>query len=135
MKAIKLSPVEWSQYSDQAHLLCFNESNRSKIELIDYALMVVDDSKPVAYTTIRQLDLETCYMQYGGSFPETKGSAVSFRAYECILNELKKDNKFINTYIENTNTTMLRFAMKVGFKIVGIKTIQNKIYLEHNMEV
>lgn len=47
----------------------------------------------------------------------------------------EKDYKRITTYIENKNTPMLKFAMKIGFRITGIRNYKNEILLEHLLEL
>jgi RimJ/RimL family protein N-acetyltransferase len=135
MHLIKLSKEEWQKYSENAHLLAFDETGYSGLERCDYAFLVVDNEKPCGYATIKEADSETAYLQRGGTFPETRGTANSFRVYAAVIDYMKQNYKFLTTRIENTNTPMLKFAMKVGFVIDGISYHKNKVYLEHFMEV
>ena len=131
MIVAKLSSAEWAQYSEQAHLICFNEIRPEKMNRIDFALTTVLDSVPQTYMTCREIDEETIYLQYGGAFPSAKGTTKSFTGYVEMLLELSQSYKRATTLIENKNTAMIRFAMKVGFEIIGIRTFDGKIYLEH----
>jgi hypothetical protein len=131
MEVVELSADEWFQYAADAHLSVFNEIRPPDMNRIDFALMVVDNDVPQTFATCRELDSETVYLQYGGSFPETIGTVKSFRCYEMTLLDLSKIYRRCSTLIENKNKAMLKFAMKVGFEIIGLRVFENKIYLEH----
>lgn len=127
----KLTAKEWAAMSEGAHLICFNEQRPSSMDRIDFALIVVRDQELLSYCTVRELDSESCYWQYGGAFPNAKGgpeSVYSYRRYLdwCFLSGYKR----VTTYIENTNLPMLKIALKTGFLIIGTRTFKNKIYLE-----
>jgi hypothetical protein len=135
VELVVLSKEQWKSFSDQAHLLCFNETGFSDIERCDYALLVVKDDVPLMYATIREHDSVTAYMSHGGAFPSAKGTASSYRAFELIMGFLKRNNEVVAMRVLNTNTPMLKFAMKAGFIIDGISYHKNKVYLEHILEV
>lgn len=135
MKLVFMAREQWQHYSEHAHKISFGEIGYEKLDRCDYALMVVDDEKPLMYATIKELDAESAYLQRGGAMPETKGTANSYRTYEMILDYLKTNYKYISMRIENNNFPMLKFAMKSGFKIEGITYAKKKIYLDHFMEV
>lgn len=135
MKLIVLSKEEWVTFSDDAHLICFNETKRSEIERIDYALLVVNDEGPLMYATIRQYEAATAYMSSGGAFPSSKGTPLSYKAFELILDHLRTNNSFVTMRVLNTNTPMLKFALKAGFITEGIVYHKNRVYLENVLEV
>lgn len=135
MNVIGMKPQEWADYSKEAHLLCFNEIKAVDMDRISFALLAVDEEKPVAYMTIQELDGMTAYLQHGGSFPETRGSANSWKAYVSMLKYLKEMGYVRGgTYIENTNKPMLKFAMKAGWLITGIRTFEGTVLLEHQIK-
>jgi hypothetical protein len=135
MQLIVLTKDQWKAYSDTAHSLCFDETGFSEIETIDYALLVVKDEVPLMYATIRQHDAVTAYMSRGGAFPSVKGTALSYKAFEMILDYLKAVSVTITLRTLNTNSPMLKFAMKAGFVIEGISYSKKQIFLEHILEV
>lgn len=130
----KLSQSEWMQYAEEAHRICFNESGYKALETADFALLVTEDDKLICYTTIKINDAETCYMQWGGAFPDSKGTVSSFKGYLQMIDKLKSEYKYITTRIENTNTPMLKFAMKAGFLICGVRSFKGAVLLEHLLE-
>ena len=135
MEVRMLSPDEWSEVSQEAHKICFDELKLAEYDRISFALMAVDEEKPLAYMTLQELDGLTVYLQHGGAFPGTRGSVNSYLAYVAMLKELKKlGYQRAGTYIENTNKPMLKMAMKAGWLITGIRTFEGSVLLEHQLK-
>ncbi|MNY47228.1 hypothetical protein D3C86_1824810 [compost metagenome] len=101
---------------------------------IDFALMTELDGVPLSYMTCREVDEETVYMAYGGSFPSAKNTALSFQSYQAFIEYLSTKYKRATTLIENTNFPMLKFAMKEGLVITGLRNFKGSILLEHSIE-
>lgn len=123
--------ISWRQYAESAHLILFNEKRPKEMNRIDFALMATEKEIPLGYITIRELDNESIYWQYGGIFPSIKDTAVAFRVYRrgieyCIAQGYKN----ISTLVDNTNIVMIKFAFKMGFKIIGIRYFDGKILCE-----
>ena len=134
MNIAKLSAEEWEKFGTEAHLICFNEHLPAENNRIDFALLTFEEDVPLAYTTCREFDAWTVYMQFGGAFPSAKGTMKSFRSYEKIIESLKGEYKRATTLIENDNMPMLKFAMKAGFKIIGVRNYKGSILLEHLLD-
>lgn len=135
MKVERITPAEWINFGPEAHLICFNEKRDAQDDRIDFALIAAND-QPLAYMTCRELDAKTVYLQYGGAFPSAKDSVLSFRAYTAMLKALKDAGYLIaGTYIENKNKVMLKFAMKAGWFITGVRTFDGSVMLEHQMKL
>lgn len=129
----RFTQTEWRELSEDAHMACFSEIRPNSVDRIDFALMTADENGPIAYMTLREIDNETLYLQYGGSF--RPGSVSSFRSYTLMLNRLKElGYKSGLTYIENTNTAMLKFAMKVGWLITGVRTYKGTVLTEQTLD-
>ncbi len=120
MKLERVSPENWNKVAEEAHLTCFSELRPKSRNTIDYAILVHDEEKPCAYATIIEMDQMSAYMQHGGAFPETKGTAKSFRSYQMIIDHLSEFYQALTTRIENTNVPMLKFALSVGFLPIGM---------------
>ncbi len=129
-----LTPQQWKNHSEQAHAAVFGEIKRADLDRIDYAMVSRDGDILTGYITCREWDAETIYWQFGGAFPGTKSTSLSFKSYTACVEYAKKRYKRVTTLIENTNPVMLKFAMKVGFKIVGIRNFRGQILLEHLLE-
>lgn len=131
----KLSSEVWgNSFSEYAHTAVFNEIKPSHWDRIDYALLVLSDSIPVAYMTCREFSHDTVYWQYGGVFNPIKDTIYSFKAYKALMEWHKNHYKRVVTYIENTNKVMLKMAAKVGFIITGIRNYHGSVLLEHLLE-
>jgi len=131
----KINRGEWISMSRDAHLICFNEARDPMMDRIDFALINSRDGEPLNYCTVRELDSESVYWQYGGAFPNTKGTTTSFYSYKrnadwCFNEGYER----ITTYIENNNLAMLKIALKVGFLIIGTRTFKGHIMLELLLE-
>lgn len=136
MKIVKLEKEVWREhFSEDAHKICFNEFKPKELDRTDYTLFGVDDEeKPVGYVMVREMDSDTCYWQFGGVFPGTKGTIKSWKSYDACLSWTRERYKRVTMYIENTNKVMLKFAMNSGFLITGIRNFNGNILIEHLLE-
>lgn len=135
MKIVYLKKEEWAELSAKAHLIVFNEHRDPKSERIDFALLADEQDIAKSYVTCRELDSESLYWQYGGSFPGTKGTVSSLKAFTGFVNWAKEHGyKRILFYVQNTNKAMLKLAMKCGFLICGVRNFQQNILVEHFLE-
>lgn len=126
---------EWLTFSESAHLICFNQTGRGAIERCDKALMVVDGDVPLMYATIKEHDALSAHLSFGGAFPSCKGSSKSVKAYDLIMDYLKKNYKYVTMYVKNTNAPMLKFGLRAGFIITGVDFRHKETYLIHVLEV
>jgi RimJ/RimL family protein N-acetyltransferase len=131
----KINPGEWASLAKDAHLICFNEVREPSMDRIDYALINSRDGDPLNYCTVRELDSESVYWQYGGAFPNSKGTGTTYYSYQRNAEwTFEQGYKRITTYIENNNVAMLKIAIKVGFRVIGTRTFNNHIMLELLLE-
>lgn len=132
----QLSKEEWSEMAEDAHLICFNEKRSSLLDRIDYALVNVAPGNHILnYCTVRELDANSVYWQYGGAFPNSKGSVHSARSYARNIEwTFNKGYKRITTYTKNTNKEMMRIQLKCGFIPVGMRTVQGEVFVEFLLE-
>lgn len=130
----RLTKEQWAPLSENAHIVAFNEKKAVEGERIDFALLVKRDGKLTGYCTCKEYDAKSLYWQYGGAFPGTKETSVSLPAYMRLVWWSKQNYDRVYTLIENSNLVMLKMAMKVGFRITGVRNHHGKIYLEHSLE-
>jgi hypothetical protein len=117
----KLSKEEWFPLSANAQIICFGAKHDPSIDRIDYALVAMEGRIPRGFITVREVNRDHAYWQFGGALPGTKGTLFSFRAFELAKEWSTEFYDSVSAYIENTNIVMLKLAMKIGFRIVGIK--------------
>lgn len=106
------------------------------MDRISFALLAIGEKDDLlGYITCRESDKFSLYFQYGGAFPGTIKTSMSFKAYQECINFCRPKYKRITTMIENTNTSMLKMAMKVGFRIQGINYFDGHIFVEHALDL
>lgn len=128
---LKITPQEWASISENCHAVVFQEKRPFDMDRLDYVLLAESaEKKPCGYCTVRELDSESVYWQYGGGFPGTKESVNAVQAYGKFIEWTKSRYKRISTYVENSNVRYLKLAMHFGFRVVGCRFIQGKIYLD-----
>lgn len=130
----KIDKKDWGRFSEEAHKIAFKEIKPKEWDRIDYALLGRHFDTPMGYVTCREVDAHTVYWQFGGAFPGTKSTSLSFLTYQGFVNWTKNRYERIVTYIENDNLVMLKMAMKVGFRITGVRVYKDSILLEHTLE-
>ena len=125
---------EWAQWSEKAHLICFQERKPAEWDRIDFALVVKNEERLLGYVTCREIDHETLYWQFGGAFPGTKETALSYKVHLRLIEACKAHYKRIVFFVENTNTPMLKMALKSGFRIFGTRFHAGSVLVEHVLE-
>ncbi len=131
----KIHSKDWAYLSEDAHLIAFQELRPVESERIDFALVAKRmPDKLMGYITCREHDSETLYWQFGGAFPGTRESSLTFKAYQKFVDFCQTRYKRVTTIIENDNVVMLKMAMRVGFRVVGIRFYEGKVLLEHVIE-
>ncbi len=126
----RLSSQEWATLSENAHLTVFEGKRPAHLDRIDYALLAKNKSDLFGYVTVKELDAESVYWQYGGAFPGTKNSVKVLPAYVGFINWTKKKYKRISTLVENTNIAYLKLAMSCGFRIVGVEMFNGVVLVK-----
>lgn len=135
MKTHRLEKEQWQVLSEDAHHSVFGKKKPVAMERVDFALLCVDEENvPAAYVTCRENDSETVYWQFGGAFPGTINTIKSFRAMEQFLSYCSERYKRVVCLVENTNRAMLKFALRTGFRIQGVRYHDGGVLLEHVLE-
>jgi hypothetical protein len=124
-------PETWKEMSEGAHLTVFGTHKPVEWERIDFAMVAINETDPLAYSTCKEHDSRTVYMQFGGAFPSAKGGILAYRAFEAGIHYLTCKYERIQMVIKNTNNAMLKMAQKAGFLIVGVKLLNNEVLVEH----
>jgi RimJ/RimL family protein N-acetyltransferase len=124
-------PAEsWRNYAEAAHLAVFSEARPSALNRIDFALVVGRDATPLGYVTCRELDAESLYWQFGGAFPPASKSPVVLPCYRLFVEWCTGKYKRVTTLVASSNVTYLKLAMKIGFRIIGCRTVSGEVYVE-----
>jgi hypothetical protein len=104
---------------------------------ISFALLLEKlDGTMLAYITCLETHNDTLYIQYGGAFlGPNKNSVHALPGYLKLIDWCKARYKRILTYISSKNKVMLKFAMRAGFEIVGVKYFKGFCLVDHALEV
>lgn len=131
MIVTRIEPSKWSEISEDAHRVVFNETRPAHFDRISYALVVGTEEEPMAYITVRETDKESAYIQYGGAFPNVNGSVRSFRIFSTMMAWLKNFGyKRVNMLVEGSNKVMLKFALSMDFDVIGMRVFNGTPLLE-----
>ncbi len=137
MKIAVLQPAEWAHFSEDAFRTVFKAPHNKALDRITFALVGVDEDTdlPVGYLTARELNGEDLCWEYGGAFPDIAESIEVYRGY-CLFAERCREMGYarILQVVENTNHRYLKLSMKLGFNIVGVRTIRGETLVEMLLE-
>lgn len=135
LSVLEITAKEWKQLSEAAHVLSFKERRAASLDRIDFALLAVLEGKPVAYATVRELDAESIYWQYGGAFPEIKGTINVLKVYRMFIAHCAARYRRVTTLVENGNVRYLKLAMAVGFRIMGCRMFKGDVFVELHLDL
>lgn len=126
----RIEKDQWREMSSDAHRAVFSEIRDAESERIDFALLAIEDGKLYGYCTVRELDSESVYWQYGGAFPSSEKSIRAVKSYDCFVGYCKARYRRVSTLVANGNIRYLKLAMSRGFRIIGVRTFKGEIFVE-----
>lgn len=130
-KVLQLSQEEWAEkFSENIHKVVFKEIKPGYRDRISYAVLVVKDEEVIGYVTVREIDNEAVYWQFGGIVPKYQKTMTAVKCIETALKWQKERSLRIVTYVKNTNLPMLRFYLGYGFLIIGTRTYRNDVMVD-----
>ena len=88
--------------------------------------MAGEDGKYIGLLSGFPLDPATWYLQVAGFLPNERGKKYTLRRTNQALDLINLEWQGILTLISNDNNQALRFALAVGFKIIGIRIDSGK---------
>jgi RimJ/RimL family protein N-acetyltransferase len=124
----------WKIISETVHFDVFGEFRPKEMNRIDFVLVVWDDNQPIGYITCTEYDSESVYIGYGGAMSHKKKTYQVLIGYKLCLTYLQNKYSRVNTLIENTNISMIKMAMSVGFVVTGIRFFKGSVMLENSIE-
>ena len=121
--------------SHDAHTAMFDELKDTESERIDLVLLVVDEEdRACAYVTLKELDRDNIYWQYGGVFGAFRNKGLIYQAMEQVIRWCGERYRRVGFRVENTNYAMLRIAAKFEIPIMGIRNFRGHIMVEHLLD-
>lgn len=113
----------------------FNVFNQDAINpRIDFALVAFNEGNVIAFAQLFELNAESVYIGSGGSIREHRGSFNILGFFTEGLSILSCKYKRALMTVKNTNTPMIKMALKTGFLINGTRNVNGETYLEMLLE-
>lgn len=136
MKVVTIDRETWlSKSYENAHKAVFGDEPVDMNEsLFDAALLVIDEEAdvPIIYTTVKQTTASQVFIEYGGSFPDYRGSPKVKPAFELLCNFLHEAGASrVSLATKNTNIPMQRLALSTGFTPWGMTFGKTGLFLEY----
>lgn len=122
IEIVKVTKNEWDKMSEKTIEYSFGETAwGSDMNRVSYAILAQDSASlvPYGFATIIEIDAQTAYIQHGGTFPSTLGSAIGGRGFFKIIEYLRNRYYHVQMRVRNTNISMLKLALKAGFITCG----------------
>ena len=85
---VRMTAEQWENYACEAHLLAFSVDRPTSFDRTHFALMYVKNKAPYMFVSCHEMDAETCYIQFGGTFQPERKDPSAFRAYLKMLGVL-----------------------------------------------
>ena len=121
--------------ANAAHLVTFGENRPQSLNSFHFVLGAVDgDNQLAGYCTCIELDKESLYLQHGGVLPNYAKSIYVLKSYGVCVEWCLQNYKRVSTKVQNTNISMLKLAMQMGFLIVGTSTFKDKVFVDLLLE-
>jgi hypothetical protein len=138
MRTIRVEKDLWlKEFSENAHLSVFEPDVGYEPGSLDFALMTIDEEKdaPIIYTTVKDLPKKGAYIEFGGSFPDYRGSSKVLRAFIQMTDYFRVENyKFVCFGCRNNNIPMNRLGLSAGYIPTGMLYDREKLFLEYTKE-
>lgn len=127
-----VTPEEWATFSESAHAVVFDKLRPKSHDRITFAVIAMGERHtPLGYTTVRELDHESCYWQFGGCVPDVRGTVTVHRIYASLIDLMRRRcYRRVTTYVESENIGYLKLAMTHGFRVVGCRMFEGQVLVE-----
>lgn len=131
MKFVTLSHPEWRRFAPSAHKAVFGVDRTADYERCDWAVLAVShDDAPLGFATVRELNQNEVYLQFGGIFEKFRNSPACYKALTGLLRIVAQNFTKARTFVEAENSSYLRLALKMGFVPCGYKSVNGSGFLE-----
>lgn len=130
----QILPIEWARTSREVHAQVHGKDKPATWDRIDYALLITKGPEAVAYVTVRELDHESVYWQFGGGFPWAQKSTLMVKSFRLFVQWQLARSKRIGMLVENGNVPMLKLGLAEGFRILGTRLYRTTLLVEMGRE-
>lgn len=99
----------------------------------DYDFVVLiqnEDKEHVCYSTIKEVDAETAYLNFGGTFSKFRGKGLTRECFNKIVGILKSKYPRLGMTCRTQNTPMVKLGLGEGFMIIGMRMVYGFVNIE-----
>lgn len=126
---------KWTdQFSEKAVSYAFGEYRDRCVERIDFALLGMRGVDAGGFVTCIEFDRDHVYWQMGGAFDPFKKSISLVRGFEKMIEYCLEQYRIISMRVDNDNIAMIKLALGLGFRIVGVFAFKLRTLVELVLE-
>lgn len=127
----KILRDDWSEHAEAAHKAMFDRIRRASTDRSDYTIFAYTPDEPLGYVTVRELDSESVYWQFGGAFPHKQKTINVLPIFRALLDaQLVLGAKRVTNLIVNENIAYIKLCLHCGFKIIGTRYYGGDVLVE-----
>lgn len=131
MNAEVIDYKTWDQISEGVHFDCFgNEFPVEEYKTFDFAILTRNGEDKVCYCTVKELDKNTAYLNFGGMFPLYRGQRESYAGFKSMVDLLRSKYKHVAFITKTKNIGMIKLGLNENFEIIGLRRIYGVPHLE-----
>jgi RimJ/RimL family protein N-acetyltransferase len=132
---IRIEGKEWSEvHSADAYAKVFGEFRPGQHDSSDFALVLMNDKEPLGYIQFIEISKQTVYGQFGGAVESIRGTDAIDEGFSKSISQILAEYQRFEFRVENTNIKMLHLALKSGFKIFGVRSRGNGVFVDLYIE-
>lgn len=122
----------WEMYAATANKELFGDMYPDEVyKDYDFVVLVTNEDKDkVCYSTVKELDKETVYLNFGGTFSKFRGKGLTNECFNKIVSCLKDKYKRLGLTCRTKNIPMIKVGLNEGFEIVGMRMVYGFVNLE-----
>jgi hypothetical protein len=109
----------------------FKSENNAQALRFDFAITAKENDNEYGFLTGYAKSYNTCYIGLGGVFDANRGRGFStLKVLKEIIELLLKQYTFIEFEVKNDNKQMLKLAIAINAKIIGINCYGEELFVK-----
>lgn len=118
-----ITKEQWKAVERESHADLFGDEYGELFKEYNFVVLVTLGPDMVCYATIKELDGDTAFLNFGGTFRRYRGQNLTSQCLEKILACLKPQYKYIGFCCRTKNIAMIKVGLNNGFQMIGMKLI------------
>lgn len=135
LKANHVSKEIWDIISQKAHTGLFGNLYSEDFKKYDFTILVTnEDDEQVCYSMVKEIDAESAFLTFGGTFEPFRGKNLTVECLKKISESLLAKYKYLGFCCRANNAPMVKVGLDCGYKIIGLLEIYGLPNLEFLLE-